>query len=68
VLLCNRITPSRDNPAFVESRVRYALQQAVYDAISRFEPGEPGEPGESGESGELGELGELGEPKELTSN
>ncbi len=35
VLLCNRVTPSRDNPAFVESRVRYALQQAVYDAILR---------------------------------
>jgi CubicO group peptidase (beta-lactamase class C family) len=37
VLLCNRVTPSRNNPAFVESRVRYALQQAVYDAIGRFE-------------------------------
>jgi CubicO group peptidase (beta-lactamase class C family) len=37
VLLCNRISPSRSNPAFVESRVRYSLQQAVYDAIRRFE-------------------------------
>jgi CubicO group peptidase (beta-lactamase class C family) len=37
VLLCNRVTPSRDNPAFVASRVRYALQQAVYDAIERFD-------------------------------
>ncbi|MDR1671593.1 MAG: serine hydrolase [Alistipes sp.] len=37
VLLCNRVTPSRNNPAFISSRVRYALQQAVYDAIARFE-------------------------------
>jgi CubicO group peptidase (beta-lactamase class C family) len=36
VLLCNRVTPSRVNKAFVESRVRYSLQQAVYDAISRY--------------------------------
>jgi CubicO group peptidase (beta-lactamase class C family) len=34
VLLCNRVTPSRENPAFIESRVRYSLQQAVYDAIT----------------------------------
>ncbi|MDR2883349.1 MAG: serine hydrolase [Alistipes sp.] len=40
VLLCNRITPSRTNPAFVETRVRYSLQQAVYDAVRRFEGGE----------------------------
>jgi CubicO group peptidase (beta-lactamase class C family) len=36
VLLCNRVTPSRENPAFIESRVRYTLQQAVYDAIAEF--------------------------------
>ncbi len=33
VLLCNRVTPSRTNPAFIETRVRYSLQQAVYDAV-----------------------------------
>ncbi len=33
VLLCNRVTPTRQNPAFVETRVRYSLQQAVYDAM-----------------------------------
>ncbi|MDR2911690.1 MAG: serine hydrolase [Alistipes sp.] len=33
VFLCNRVTPSRNNKAFVETRVRYALQQAVYDAM-----------------------------------
>ncbi len=37
VLLCNRVTPSRENPAFIETRVRYSLQQAVYDAIDRFD-------------------------------
>jgi CubicO group peptidase (beta-lactamase class C family) len=37
VLLCNRVTPSRENPAFIETRVRYSLQQAVYDAIRRFD-------------------------------
>ncbi len=37
VLLCNRVTPSRQNSAFIDSRVRYSLQQAVYDAILRFE-------------------------------
>lgn len=37
VFLCNRVTPSRQNPAFIESRVRYTLQQAIYDAIGRFE-------------------------------
>jgi CubicO group peptidase (beta-lactamase class C family) len=37
VLLCNRITPTRDNPAFVSSRVRYQLHQVLYDAIARFE-------------------------------
>jgi CubicO group peptidase (beta-lactamase class C family) len=36
VLLCNRVTPSRNNPAFIETRVRYSLQQAVYDAVQRF--------------------------------
>ncbi len=36
VLLCNRVTPSRTNPAFVETRVRYSLQQTVYDAVGRF--------------------------------
>jgi CubicO group peptidase (beta-lactamase class C family) len=40
VLLCNRVTPTRNNPAFVSSRVRYALQQAVYDAIDRFDNGQ----------------------------
>jgi CubicO group peptidase (beta-lactamase class C family) len=37
VFLCNRVTPTRNNTAFVETRVRYALHQVVYDAISRFE-------------------------------
>ena len=37
VLLCNRVTPTRENPAFIETRVRYSLQQAVYDAIDRFD-------------------------------
>jgi hypothetical protein len=40
VFFCNRVTPSRENPAFTESRVRYTLQQAVYDALDRFEAGE----------------------------
>ncbi|MDR2894392.1 MAG: beta-lactamase family protein [Alistipes sp.] len=33
VFLCNRVTPSRRNEAFVDTRVRYALQQAVYEAL-----------------------------------
>ncbi len=40
VLLCNRVTPTRTNPAFVETRVRYSLQQAVYDAVRRFDAGD----------------------------
>jgi CubicO group peptidase (beta-lactamase class C family) len=40
VLLCNRITPSRDNQPFIDSRVRYSLQQAVYDAMKQFESGD----------------------------
>ena len=36
VLLNNCITPKRDNKAFIEMRVRYSIQQAVYDAIRRF--------------------------------
>ena len=40
VFLCNRVTPSRENPAFIETRVRYRLQQVVYDAMKRFEAGD----------------------------
>ena len=40
VLMCNRVTPSRDNRAFVDMRIRYAIQQAVYDAIKRFDEGD----------------------------
>jgi CubicO group peptidase (beta-lactamase class C family) len=37
VLLCNRVTPTRNNQAFIETRVRYAIQQAIYEAIFRFD-------------------------------
>lgn len=37
VLLTNRVNPSRDNKAFRESMARYTIQQAVYDAIRRFD-------------------------------
>jgi CubicO group peptidase (beta-lactamase class C family) len=37
VLLCNRVTPTRENPAFIETRVRYSIQQALYEAIFRFD-------------------------------
>jgi CubicO group peptidase (beta-lactamase class C family) len=37
VLLDNSLTPKRGNEAFVDMRVRYSIQQAVYDAISRYE-------------------------------
>ncbi len=36
VLLNNCITPKRRNRAFIDMRVRYSIQQAVYDAIRRF--------------------------------
>jgi CubicO group peptidase (beta-lactamase class C family) len=38
VFLCNRVTPTRENPAFIETRVRYSLQQAVYEAMRRYDP------------------------------
>lgn len=37
VFLTNRINPSRENTAFTESMARYTIQQAIYDAIRRFE-------------------------------
>jgi CubicO group peptidase (beta-lactamase class C family) len=37
VLMCNRVTSSRKNPAFSESQVRYTIQQAIYDAMKLFE-------------------------------
>lgn len=37
VLLANRVNPSRDNKAFRESMVRHTIQQAVYDAILRYD-------------------------------
>lgn len=37
VLLDNSVTPKRGNKAFVEMRVRYSIQQAIYDAIHRFD-------------------------------
>jgi CubicO group peptidase (beta-lactamase class C family) len=36
VFLCNRVTPTRENAAFIETRVRYSLQQAIYEAMRRF--------------------------------
>jgi CubicO group peptidase (beta-lactamase class C family) len=36
VLLNNSITPKRGNKEFVKMRVRYSIQQAVYDAIRIF--------------------------------
>jgi CubicO group peptidase (beta-lactamase class C family) len=48
VLLCNRVTPTRVNPAFIESRVRYSLQQAVYDAIARFDEDRDSDGGNDG--------------------
>ncbi len=37
VLLTNRTYPTRDSKVFSESMARYTIQQAVYDAISRFD-------------------------------
>ena len=37
VLLTNRVNPTRNSKAFSESRARYTIQQAVYDAISLFD-------------------------------
>lgn len=37
VLLTNRVYPSRNNTAFTESMARYTIQQAIYDAIRRFD-------------------------------
>lgn len=42
VLLTNRVNPSRDNPAFADSQVRYTVQQAIYEAIRRFGEGATG--------------------------
>ena len=33
ILLTNRVHPTRNHPAFFDSRIRYTLQQAIYDAI-----------------------------------
>lgn len=40
VLLTNRVNPTRDNKAFRESMARYTIQQAVYDAIRRYDEAE----------------------------
>jgi CubicO group peptidase (beta-lactamase class C family) len=40
VLLTNRVMPSRDNRAFREMTPQYAIQQAIYDAIARFDGGQ----------------------------
>ncbi len=43
VLLTNRVNPSRSSLAFSNSRARYTIQQAAYDAISRFDKGMGGD-------------------------
>lgn len=49
VLLANRVNPTRENKAFSESMVRYTVQQAVYDAMRRFN-GATGADGKAGPS------------------
>ncbi len=43
VLLTNRVNPTRNSRVFSESQVRYKIQQAIYDAISRFDKAAAGD-------------------------
>jgi CubicO group peptidase (beta-lactamase class C family) len=54
VLLTNRVMPSRDNRAFRETTPQYAVQQAIYDAIARFD--------EENGAGRVGRATEGGSP------
>jgi CubicO group peptidase (beta-lactamase class C family) len=57
VLLTNRVNPSRDNKPFRETTPQYAIQQAIYDAMARFE-----EQQATGEDGKADPATEDGNP------